>query len=81
MTLAIGTALAASLVVSGGLGLADLPLLGAVGAWECWRLVLWTAWWASLVGAVLAVVAWRRRQRLLAYVPAIAIGFGLALLA
>ncbi|MGH2363707.1 MAG: hypothetical protein ACRDHX_03540 [Chloroflexota bacterium] len=40
-----------------------------------------TAWWASLAGAVLAVIAWRLRKRVFAYVPAIAIGFALAALA
>ncbi len=82
---ALGVLIAALLTlplgVWGGLGVADMILLAGVGAWESWRLVLWTAWWASLVGAVLALVAWRRRQRVLPYVPAIALGFGLALLA
>jgi len=57
-----------------------LLLLGAVGAWAGWQLALWTAWWAALVGAVLAFVLWRRGQRIFAYVPAIAIGFALAAL-
>ncbi|MDA8216445.1 MAG: hypothetical protein M0Z94_02380 [Dehalococcoidales bacterium] len=55
-------------------------MLAAVGAWQGWQLVHWTAWWAALVGTGLAVVAWRRGQRTFPCVPAIALGAALALL-
>ncbi len=81
MGLVVGLIVPLPLVLLGGLGVADALLLGAVGAWAGWQLALWTAWWAALVGAVLAFVLWRRGQRIFAYVPAIAIGFALAALA
>ena len=76
--LLVGLLLPLPLVLRGGLGVADALLLATVGAWEGWRVVLWTAWWTAIVGAVLAVIPWRRGQRDFAYVPAIAIGFALA---
>lgn len=78
--LAAGVLLPLPLVLRGGLGAADALLLATVGAWEGWRVVLWTAWWTAIVGAVLALIAWRRGRRDFAYVPAITIGFALALL-
>jgi len=79
--LMVGALLSLPLVWRGGLGAADMLLLGAVAAWEGWRLALWTAWWAAIAGAVLAIIAWRLRKRAFAYALAIAIGFGLAALA
>lgn len=66
-------------VLIGAFGAADALLLAAVGAWKGPLFVLWTAWWMSLAGAVLAIVAWRRGQATFPYVPAVAIGAGLAL--
>ena len=34
----------------GWLGGADALLLAAVGAWQGWRVALWTAWWTALAG-------------------------------
>jgi Flp pilus assembly protein protease CpaA len=42
----------------GWLGGADALLLAAVGAWQGWRVALWTAWWTALAGAVLALGVW-----------------------
>lgn len=67
-------------VVLGGLGGADLLLLGAVGAWEGWHLVLRAEFWMALAGAVLALVAHSRHQGSIPYVPAILIGTMLAFL-
>jgi prepilin signal peptidase PulO-like enzyme (type II secretory pathway) len=67
-------------VVPGWFGLADAVLLAAVGGWEGWRFALWTVWWAALAGACLALVAWRRQRRVVAYVPALAIGAALSVL-
>jgi Flp pilus assembly protein protease CpaA len=78
--LVIGGALLLPFVRAGGFGAGDALLLAAIGAWQGWAVVLWTAWWAAAVGAALAVVAWARGQRTLAYVPAIALGAGLAAL-
>jgi len=79
--LVLGLLVPLPLVVRGGLGAADALLLGAVGAAAGWQLVLWTAWWASLAGAAMAFIQWRRGRRTFAYVPAIAVGFALAMLA
>ena len=79
--LAAGGLPALPLVLAGGFGPADALLLAAIGAWEGWRVVLWTASWAALAGAILALVAWRRGQRSIPYVPAIAVGMAAALLA
>ena len=78
--LAVGGLLLAPLVWRGGFGAADALLLGAIGAWQGWQFALWTAWWAALVGAALALIAWRRGQRTFPYVPALALGAVLALL-
>lgn len=77
--LAVGGLLLLPFVILGGFGAADALLLAAIGAWQGWQFVLWTAWWAALAGAGLAIGAWRRGQRTFPYVPAIAIGAGLAL--
>lgn len=68
------------LVWLGGFGPADALLLAAVGAWFGWQMALWTAWWASVAGGILAVITWRRGQRVFPYVPAVATGTALALL-
>lgn len=67
-------------VFLGGLGGADALLLATIGVWEGWRFVLIALWWTALAGAVLALVAHRRRQHSFAYVPAIVIGTVLAYL-
>ncbi|MDE3075685.1 MAG: prepilin peptidase [Chloroflexota bacterium] len=79
--LAVGFTVPLPLVLLGGLGGADALLLGTVGAWVGWRLALWTAWWAAIAGAIIALVLWRLGRRTFAYVPAIAVGFLLAILA
>jgi prepilin signal peptidase PulO-like enzyme (type II secretory pathway) len=61
-----------------GIGWADV--LGAVGAWEGWSFALRTMLWTALLGAVLAIVAWRRAQRAFPYVPPIALGALVAML-
>ena len=76
----VGGLLLMPFVLLRGFGPADAFLLAAVGAWHGGRFVLWTAWWAALVGALLALIAYRRGQRTFAYVPAIALGAALALL-
>lgn len=72
--LMVGGLILLPFVVAGGFGSADALLLATVGAWCGWEFVLWTAWWAALAGAVLAVAAHRRGQRTFPYVPAITIG-------
>ena len=67
-------------VVIRAFGLADALLLAAVGAWYGAEFALRTAWWAALVGAVLAVIAYLRGDRTFPYVPAITLGLGVALL-
>lgn len=76
----VGGLLLLPFVLLRAFGPADAFLLAAVGAWHGSHIVLWTAWWAALVGAVLALLAYRRGQRTFAYVPAIAVGTALALL-
>lgn len=78
--LAVGGLLLLPFVLAGGLGEGDALLLATVGTWQGWQFVLWTAWWAALVGAGLAVVAWRRGRRTFPYIPAIVLGAALALL-
>jgi Flp pilus assembly protein protease CpaA len=61
----------------GGLGGGDVKLLGALGAW-LGPIQIWPAlFWVAMLGAVLALVATARRQRTLAYGPAIVAGVGL----
>jgi len=67
-------------VLIGAFGAADALLLAAIGAWQGPQFVLWTAWWTSLVGAVLATIAWLRGQPTFPYVPAITVGVLLVLL-
>jgi Flp pilus assembly protein protease CpaA len=67
-------------VVIRAFGLADALLLAAVGAWYGAEFALRTAWWAALVGALLAMIAWWRGERVFPYVPAIALGALLAFL-
>jgi Flp pilus assembly protein protease CpaA len=78
--LTVGVLLFLPFVFLHGFGGADALLLGLVGVWLGWRVVLWTAWWTAVAGAVLAVLAWRRGQRSFPYVPAIVVGTVLALL-
>jgi len=78
--LVVGLLVLAPFVLLGGIGLGDALLLGVVGTWFGWTFVLWTAWWASVAGAALAVVvlvvSWtgKQRARTIPYVPAIAVG-------
>ncbi|HEU5315230.1 MAG TPA: A24 family peptidase [Chloroflexota bacterium] len=72
--LVVGVLVLAPFVLLGGIGAGDALLLGVVGAWLGWAFVLWTAWWASLAGGALALVALARKQRTFPYVPALALG-------
>jgi len=78
--LVVGGSLLLPFIWAGGFGAGDALLLAAIGAWQGCQFVLWTAWWAALIGAVLALIARRCRQRVFPYVPAIAMGSVLALL-
>ena len=78
--LAVGTLPVVPFVVLGGFGGADLLLLGAIGASEGWHFVVIAECWTALAGAVLALVAWRRHQSSLPYVPAILVGTAIAFL-
>lgn len=75
----VGGLIVIPFVLIGAFGAADALLLAAIGAWKGPVFVLWTAWWTSLAGAILAIVAWRRAHATFPYVPAIAIGTMLAL--
>ena len=77
--LIVGAALLLPFVRAGGFGGGDALLLAAVGAWRGGEFVLLTACWASLAGGALALLALARRERTFPYVPAIAVGVGLAL--
>jgi prepilin peptidase CpaA len=60
-----------------GMGGGDAVLLGVVGTWLGWRLVLSVMWWGAMVGGVLALIllVWRRTlKQAFPYVPALAIG-------
>lgn len=72
--LLVGEGILLPFALLGGVGWADVLLLGAVGAWEGWYFAIRTALWTALTGAILAVVAWRRGRRVFPYVPAIAVG-------
>jgi Flp pilus assembly protein protease CpaA len=65
----------------GGVGWADVIILGAVGAWNGWSFSLRTALRTALIGAALAVIAWRRGSRAFPYFPAIALDAFVASLA
>ena len=58
---AVGGLIFLPFVWRGWLGGADALLLAVVGAWQGWRVVLWTAWWTALAGAVLALGVWAWR--------------------
>jgi Flp pilus assembly protein protease CpaA len=75
----IGGSIILPFVFIGAFGAADALLLAAIGAWKGPVFVLWTVWWTSLAGAVLAICAWRRGQLSFPYVPAIAFGSALTL--
>lgn len=77
---AVGVLLLVPLVLRGGFGGADALVLGMVGAWLGWPFILWAAWWTAIAGAVYAVIVWRSGYRSFPYVPAIAVGVGIALL-
>lgn len=70
-----GLGLGLILFCLGGLGGGDVKLLAALGAavglQSLWSLLFYVA----LAGGVLAVIAKLRKQRELAYAPAIALGF------
>ncbi|MGI8424759.1 MAG: A24 family peptidase [Chloroflexota bacterium] len=72
--LVVGVLVLAPFVALGGIGAGDALLLGLIGAWLGWTFVLWTTWWTSLAGGVLALIALARKQRTFAYVPALALG-------
>lgn len=76
----VGGLLLVPFVRLGGMGAGDALVLAAIGSWGGWPFVLAAAWWSALAGALLALVAWRRGERSLAYVPALAVGALLAVL-
>ena len=76
----VGAFLLVPFVRLGGMGAGDALVLAAIGSLGGWPFVLLAAWWGALVGASLALVAWRRGQRSFAYVPALAAGALLAML-
>lgn len=76
----VGGLIVLPFVLIGAFGAADALLLAAIGAWKGPMFVLWTAWWTTLAGAVLAVVAWRRGRTTFPYVPAIAAGVALTVM-
>ena len=75
----VGGSIVMPFVVLGAFGSADALLLAAIGAWTGPVFVLWTAWWMSVAGGVLATIAWRRGQATFPYVPAIFVGATLAM--
>lgn len=75
----VGGLIVLPFVLIGAFGTTDALLLAALGAWNGPLFVLWTAWWTSLAGAALAIIAWRRGLASFPYVPAIAAGTMLAL--
>ena len=78
--LLVGLLLPIPLVWFGGLGLADALILAGIGSWEGWQLALRTAWWAAIAGGLAALLFRWRGRRSFAYIPALAVGFGLAAL-
>jgi len=58
---AVGGLVFLPFVLRGWLGGADALLLAAVGAWQGWRMALWTAWWTAPAGAALALGVWAWR--------------------
>ncbi len=79
--LAVGASVLLPFVIKGWAGPADSLLLAAVGAWEGWAFALLAAFCTSLAGLAIALIAVRRGQRIVPYVPAIAVGTALAFLA
>jgi prepilin peptidase CpaA len=77
----VGGLLLTPFVLLRAFGSADALLLAGIGAWHGGHVALWTAWWAALAGAAFALVAYKCGQRTFPYVPAIALGGVLALLA
>jgi prepilin peptidase CpaA len=71
---AIGIGIGLPLFALGALGGGDVKLVTALGAALGPADLLATLFWVAIVGGLLAVVAWWRGQRELAYVPAIALG-------
>jgi prepilin signal peptidase PulO-like enzyme (type II secretory pathway) len=78
--LVVGGIILLPFALLGGIGWADVILLEAVGAWNGWSFALRTSWWTALFGGALAVVARRRGEQIVPYVPAIAAGALAALL-
>src|SRR5712692_209015 len=78
--LAVGALLLLPFVLKGWAGPADSLLLGAVGAWEGWSFALLAAFCTSAAGLAFALIALRRGQWIVPYVPAIAVGTAAAFL-
>jgi Flp pilus assembly protein protease CpaA len=74
----VGGSIVMPFVLIGAFGAADALLLATIGAWTGPVFVLWTAWWMSIAGGVLAIIAWCRGQATFPYVPAISVGAALA---
>ena len=74
MGLALGFCVGSLFFALGALGGADVKLLAALGAVTGPAGLVSLLLWVALAGGVLSLVAAARRQRNLAYVPAIAVG-------
>jgi Flp pilus assembly protein protease CpaA len=77
---AVGALPVLPFVLFGGLGGADLLLLGAIGSWEGWHAVLIVEFWTALVGALLALCAKGRNRGTIPYAPAVLVGTMLTLI-
>jgi prepilin peptidase CpaA len=73
--LALGLGLGMLLWWRGGFGGGDVKMLAALGAVVGPRDLFVLLFYIAVVGVVLAIVALRRGQREIAYVPAMALGF------
>lgn len=71
---AIGLALSLPFYAVGGFGGGDVKLIVAIGAALGPLALLSVLFWVAISGGILALVAWVRGRRDLAYVPAIACG-------
>jgi prepilin peptidase CpaA len=78
---AVALLLGVVLFALGGLGGGDVKLLAGLGAALGLFAFFGLLFWVAIAGGILALVAACRGQRELAYVPAMALGFALFLLA
>ncbi|MFH1484963.1 MAG: A24 family peptidase [Chloroflexota bacterium] len=67
----------------GGIGAGDVKLLAAIGALKGWPFVLWTAWYAALIGGLLGILILVKKRsvlRLLRYLLSLPLGCKVAAL-